>query len=90
MITCLYKKTFLKDLAKLPFDYRRQVEGLVFERIPKLNKLSEISDIKKIKGYQDYYRIRIGDYRVGFKVEKEGQVIFYRVKSRNDIYNVFP
>ena len=90
MITCLYKKTFLKDLAKLPSDYREQVGSLVFEKIPKLNKPSEISDLKKMKGYQDYYRIRIGDYRVGCKVEKEGQVIFYRVKSRNDIYKVFP
>ncbi|OIP26581.1 MAG: hypothetical protein AUK00_04130 [Dehalococcoidia bacterium CG2_30_46_9] len=37
MITCLYKKTFLKDLAKLPSDYREQVGSLVFEKIPKLN-----------------------------------------------------
>jgi len=90
MITCLYKKTFLKDLAKLPSDYREQVEKLVFEEIPILNNISEIPHIKKMKGYQDYYRIRIGDYRLGCKVEKEHRVIFYRVKSRGDIYEVFP
>ena len=90
MITCLYKKTFLKDLVKLPSYYREQVEKLVFKKIPELNNISEIPNIKKMKGYQDYYRIRIGDYRVGCKVAKEGRVIFYRVKSRSDIYKVFP
>jgi len=90
MVTCLYKKTFFKDLVKLPSYYREQVEKLVFEEIPKLDNISEIPNIKKMKGYQDYYRIRIGDYRVGCKVAKEGRVIFYRVKSRSDIYGVFP
>jgi len=69
MITCLYKKTFLKDLVKLPSYYREQVEKLVFEEVPKLNDISEIQNTKKMKGYQGYYRIRIGDYRVGYKIE---------------------
>ena len=90
MATCLYKKSFLKDLARLPSDYREQVEKLVFEEIPELNNVFDAPSIKKMKGYHDYYRIRIGDYRIGCKVEKEGMVIFYRVKSRSDIYKVFP
>jgi len=90
MVTCLYKRTFLKDLAKLPTVYREQVERLVFEEIPELNSIFKLPTIKKMKGYQHYYRIRIGDYRIGCKVEKESQVIFYRVKNRNDIYKVFP
>jgi len=32
---CFYKKTFLKDLAKSPLDYRKKVERIVFEDIPK-------------------------------------------------------
>jgi len=77
MLTCLYKRTFLKDLAKLPSDYRKQVEKLVFEEIPKPNNLFRVPNIKKLKGYQDYYRIRIGDYRIGCKVEKETGTAFY-------------
>jgi len=90
MVTCLYKKTFLKDLAKLPLDYREQVERLVFEEIPTLNNIFGVPNMKKMKGYRDYYRIRIGDYRIGCKVEKENKIIFYKVKSRSDIYKVFP
>ena len=90
MITCLYKKTFLKDLLKLPSYYREQVEKLVFEEIPRFKSISEVPNMKKMKGYRDYYRTRVGDYRIGCKVEKEGQVVFCRVKNRSDIYKVFP
>ena len=90
MITCLYKKTFLKDLTKLPSDYQERVENLVFEDIPQTDNISAIAEMKRMKGYKDYYRIRIGDYRIGCKVERQGKIIFYRVKSRSDIYKIFP
>jgi len=89
-MVCLYKKTFLKDLSKLPLDYRVRIEKLVFEEIPKSNNLFEILDIRLMKGYKDYYRIRIGEYRIGCRIEKDSKIIFYRVKNRSDIYKVFP
>jgi len=64
MITCSYKKTFLKDLAKIKEPNRSRIEKLVFEKIPELDNL--------------------------FKLESGKRIIFYRVKSRNDIYKIFP
>ncbi len=90
MTTCFYKKTFLKDLANLPPIYRERIEKIVFEEIPELNNIFGVLDIKKMRGYRDYYRIRVGAYRIGCKLEVENRIIFYRVKSRNDIYKVFP
>ena len=90
MITCLYKKAFLKDLAKLPLPYRQQIEELVFEGIPQLDNIFATPNIKRMKGYRDYYRIRVGDYRIGCEVKETKLVIFYRVKSRGDIYKLFP
>ena len=90
MTTCFYKKRFLKDLANLPLVYRERIEKLVFEEIPELDNIFGAMDIKKIRGYRDYYRTRAGNYRIGCKVEAENGIIFYRVKSRNDIYKVFP
>jgi len=57
---CFYKKTFLKDLTKLPLDYRKKVERIVFEDIPKSDNVFEVLDIKKMRGYKNYYRIRMG------------------------------
>ncbi|NKQ38546.1 MAG: type II toxin-antitoxin system mRNA interferase toxin, RelE/StbE family [Methanosarcinales archaeon] len=90
MVTCFYKKKFLKDLTNLPSVYRERIETLVFDEIPELDNIFNIQDLKKIKGYEDYYRIRISNYRIGYKTEAENIIIFYRVKSRNDIYKVFP
>jgi len=90
VIVCFYKKSFLKDLAKLPKHYREQIERLVFEEIPKLDNIFATLEIKKMKGYQSYYRIRVADYRIGCEVEEGSQIIFYRVKSRADIYKLFP
>jgi len=90
VIACFYKKSFLKDLAKLPKRYREQIEKLAFEKIPKLDNIFATLDIKKMKGYQGYYRIRVGDYRIGCKVEEGNRIILYRVRSRADIYKLFP
>jgi len=90
VIVCFYKKSFLKDLARLPKHHRERVERLAFEDIPKLNNVFSTVDMKRIKGYQGCYRIRVGDYRIGCKVGKKNEITFYRVKSRADIYRVFP
>lgn len=91
MVTCFYKKTFLKDLERLPQPQRKQVEILVFEQIPQLDSISATPNVKKMKGYQNYYRIRLGDYRIGYELKEDNNnIIFYRVKSRSEIYKVFP
>jgi mRNA interferase RelE/StbE len=61
----------------------------------KLNKI--IEDIKnkkpvkmkKIKGFKNFYRIRIGDYRLGIEMNKE-KVIIKRFLHRKKIYRLFP
>ena len=90
MISCLYKKIFLKDLSEVHPDHRGNIEKLVFEEIPALSSVFKAFDIKKMKGYDTYYRIRKGQYRIGIKIEDSQTVVFYRVKNRSDIYKVFP
>ena len=48
-----------------------------------------IKNIKKLSGYDVYYRIRVGDYRIGIKVENE-VVYFAAFEHRKDIYKSFP
>ena len=42
-------------------------------------------DIKKLKGYDNHYRIRIGDYRVLF-LRDGGTAMVYDVSHRSDAY----
>jgi len=36
-----------------------------------------------------YYRIRVGDYRIGVKLEKD-IIYFVVVEHRKDVYKTFP
>lgn len=51
--------------------------------------LNNIPNLKKLAGHKSAYRVRIGDYRVGFFYESR-KVIFARIVHRKDIYKVFP
>jgi mRNA-degrading endonuclease RelE of RelBE toxin-antitoxin system len=61
---------------------------LTFEEIPKIQSFAEITNLKKLKGYENAYRIRIGDYRIGIIFDGE-TVMFQRVLHRKDIYLYF-
>ena len=54
-----------------------------------VENLENIPNLKKLVGHKFAYRIRIGDYRVGFFYENK-KVAFARVVHRKDIYKVFP
>ena len=84
-----FKNAFLKDLEKLPSDHKKRIECLVFSEIPKIGNLYDIKNIKKIRGDKKYYRIQVGNYRIGFEV-RDGEIVFMRVLHRKDIYRYFP
>jgi len=90
MPACGYKKIFLKDLAAIPKRHRSRIERLVFDQIPASENIFHDFDIRKMKGYDNCYRIRTGIYRIGCKISSEGEIVFFRVKSREEIYRVFP
>lgn len=51
--------------------------------------LSEIRNLKKLRGAKDFYRIRMGDYRIGLAFI-EGKVVLAAFDHRSDIYKYFP
>ncbi len=43
--------------------------------------------VVKLKGYDDEYRIRIGDYRVRYEIDdEESIVVLLHCKHRKDVY----
>ena len=45
--------------------------------------------VEKLKGGGNYFRLRVGDYRVGLSLEDD-TLIFVRLLNRKDIYKYFP
>jgi mRNA interferase RelE/StbE len=85
-----FDKSFEKSLEKTR-------NKILFQKIEKIiidfenaKSLTDISSIKKLTGYKNYYRIRIGEYRLGFEKIDENTLRFIIVSHRKDIYKSFP
>jgi len=85
-----YSKSFINDLKKLKHavDYPL-IKSFCFDKLETYRSVAEINGIKKIAGYEHYYRIRIGHYRIGIKLEGS-DLILKRVLHRKEIYRFFP
>ncbi|WP_017295216.1 type II toxin-antitoxin system RelE family toxin [Geminocystis herdmanii] len=85
-----YLPSFIKDLKKLKSNpIYNKIKTLAMIEIPNSENLTTIDNVKKIKGDDNAYRIRVGDYRIGFFLE-EDKIIFSRVLHRKEIYRFFP
>ncbi len=84
-----FEAKFSKDLLNIN-------DGKLLEKVKQLvlackaaKSINAISQLKKLKGYDTFYRVRIGDYRIGLELVGE-DVIFTRCLHRKDIYRYFP
>ncbi|GAB1542403.1 type II toxin-antitoxin system RelE/ParE family toxin [Scytonema sp. NUACC21] len=84
-----FRKSFEKDLGKIRDDALLQRIKAVIEEVENAENLSEVSNIKKLISNDDYYRIRLGDYRIGITIFN-GVIVFVRALPRKDIYRYFP
>ncbi|MBN3874103.1 MAG: type II toxin-antitoxin system RelE/ParE family toxin [Nostoc sp.] len=84
-----FRKSFEKDLNNIRDEALLKKIKAVIEEVENAENLVDINNIKKLQADGNYYRIRIGDYRVGIAVS-ESVVIFVRVLHRKDVYRYFP
>jgi mRNA interferase RelE/StbE len=89
-VKILYTKSFDRDIGVVknnPDIKKRLLE--VIGRLRDVESLDEVHGIRKIEGYETYYRLRIGDYRLGIKVAG-ATLELIRFLHRKDIYRRFP
>lgn len=90
MLEIKYNTRFIKDLKKLgKTKYYITIKTLCFSTLPSKQNISEIEDVKKLTDFKNYYRIKVDDYRIGFKIENNC-ITLMRVLHRKDIYRYFP
>jgi mRNA interferase RelE/StbE len=80
-----FRKSFTRDLKKIK-------DREVLQRIDEVeaaDDLSTVGNLKKMRGASDFYRIRLGDYRIGIAAEGD-KVEFVRCLPRRDLYRFFP
>lgn len=85
-----FDESFLKSLKKLKDKRVREKLSELIINFEDSENLSEIPNIKKMQGYETYYRVRLGDYRVGFELQTDKSILFILVAHRKEIYRFFP
>lgn len=84
-----FKASFIKDLEKVRAQHLKTAVREIIEQIEQAESLQTLPNLKKLQGSNNYYRIRVGDYRVGITIENDS-VTFVRFLHRKDIYRYFP
>ena len=84
-----FEASFARDLKGIrDKGLLERVEQVIAE-VKAATALSEVKHLSKMRGYATFYRLRLGDYRIGIEVI-EDEVIFVRILHRRDIYRYFP
>ena len=84
-----FLKSFSKDLDSVNSKLTKRSLVRIIESLEKQQDLNKIPNVKKLKGFRNAYRIRVGDYRLGFFFE-DSTVQLARFLHRKDIYKLFP
>ena len=76
-----FKRQAIKDLKILSPDVKERILAKIAAMQDNLQ-----GDIKKLTNFTPEYRLRVGKYRVLFKID--GEILrIHRVKHRRDAYN---
>lgn len=81
-------KEFRKNLAQLPNSAQLQAIEAI-EKIEIATNFSDIPHLKPLKGYKNFYRMRVGSYRIGLFWDGQ-QFIIERIGTRGDFYKTYP
>lgn len=86
----IFKKSFTKDLKSYSKDRTllSRIEKTILQ-VESSDTIINIKNLKKLKAEGSYYRIKIGNYRLGLVIENK-TVAFVRLLHRKDIYRYFP
>ena len=84
-----YTPAFARDLKRERSPrVRDRVERLI-EELKAAPTITAVHGAARVTAPGRYYRVRLGDFRLGFALEGE-RVILLRFMHRRDIYRFFP
>lgn len=84
-----FNESFLKDLKAVKDKSVLAKVKAAIKAVEETDSLDKITHLKKMRGSRDYFRIRLGGFRIGAKLEGD-TLLFIRFLNRKDIYRYFP
>ena len=85
MYDVVLTKKAIKNFRKLPEDLQNRC-GQIFDALN--HSFAPIRlNVKKLKGYENIYRIRVGSWRIIYKVNKsEKSIVIYDILPRKSAF----
>ena len=84
-----FKASFAKDLRNIKDTTLLARIKEAIEEVEQAADIQQLTNLKRLKGGTNYYRIRVGEYRLGITIEG-ATVTFVRCLNRKEIYRYFP
>jgi len=76
-------KSIQKELDNLP----NEIKERVYAKISQLADNPRLEGVTKLQGYENEYRLRVGDYRVRYEImDKKQTVLLLQCKHRREVY----
>jgi mRNA interferase RelE/StbE len=88
-VNTAFRESFDSDLSVIKDAALLRRIRKVIEQVEAAKTFQEIPNLKRLEATGKYYRIRVGDHRIGFVFER-GTVTFVRFLNRKEIYRYFP
>ncbi|HEX5719496.1 MAG TPA: type II toxin-antitoxin system RelE/ParE family toxin, partial [Thermoanaerobaculia bacterium] len=85
----LFLESFARDLKRIRDKDLRERVRQVIEGLERSLSLDTVPHLKKLQGKGGFFRIRVGDLRLGLRVEGD-KVTLMRILDRKEIYRHFP
>ncbi len=84
-----FRASFARDLKKIKDKSLLSQVREAIEQVEAAESFHGIGHLKRLRAEGRYYRIRLGDYRIGLIVEAD-TATFVRFLHRSEIYRYFP
>jgi mRNA interferase RelE/StbE len=83
----MYAVEFLPSAARAFAKLDRAVQRRLAQRIDRLAREPRQGDVRMLRGADDVWRLRVGDYRVLYRIEDDRLVILVvKIGHRRDVY----
>ena len=84
-----FRASFNNDLGGIVSKKVRERIRWVIVEAESAQSPQEIQNLRKLRGFSSFFRIKVGDYRIGIELRKD-TIIFIRALRRRDFYRFFP
>ncbi|SHK08893.1 mRNA interferase RelE/StbE [Tangfeifania diversioriginum] len=85
-----FSKSFDKQTSRIKDKKLLHKMREVIRKVMECDSFAELTNIKPLTGYPGYYRIRLGNYRIGISLE--GDTVWFHFFGKRDesTYKKFP